>query len=419
MTKFFENLLVVIFLFFLIYYPPIMSMNILYGLGFFSNIYLLLNMFLTKKKVEINVNYLKLYTIFFLFFIYLALIAYSNFYSPMEASKSVLFWLFSIFPSLIMLNYYFKKNKFSLMNFTNIMLCVGIVQSGFAILAFFNTEFQTWFIERMINYGYSDTRFSQLASFRWYGLSSKLGYTLPAVQAFLCIITIYLSIYYSKKYLFLTPFLFFSAVINARISFIIIVLGIFIIFSTLIKNNKRKVFKNLLVSILSSFLFIILALGLLKKFNSDTYQWFTSGILNIFGGSDNAIYGIGDYFVNKNNYKVPTELVQFFFGTGNYANGDNVLNFRTDVGYINDIWLGGVFYLLAIVLFFITKTFKMKKNIKNNYLNFISNFFILSFLILNIKGYVFSINEFTTFFFSFYFFTLINEVYTDENSVYL
>ncbi|HCQ8931602.1 TPA: hypothetical protein OMI06_002658, partial [Enterococcus faecium] len=124
-----------------------------------------------------------------------------------------------------------------------------------------------------------------------------------------------------------------------------------------------------------------------------------SGILNIFGGSDNAIYGIGDYFVNKNNYKVPTELVQFFFGTGNYANGDNVLNFRTDVGYINDIWLGGVFYLLAIVLFFITKTFKMKKNIKNNYLNFISNFFILSFLILNIKGYVFSINEFTTFFF--------------------
>ncbi|OTO93066.1 hypothetical protein A5853_001322, partial [Enterococcus faecium] len=222
LTKFFENLLVVIFLFFLIYYPPIMSMNILYGLGFFSNIYLLLNMFLTKKKVEINVNYLKLYTIFFLFFIYLALIAYSNFYSPMEASKSVLFWLFSIFPSLIMLNYYFKKNKFSLMNFTNIMLCVGIVQSGFAILAFFNTEFQTWFIERMINYGYSDTRFSQLASFRWYGLSSKLGYTMPAVQAFLCIITIYLSIYYSKKYLFLTPFLFFSAVINARISFIII-----------------------------------------------------------------------------------------------------------------------------------------------------------------------------------------------------
>jgi len=302
----------------------------------------------------------------------------------------------------------------------NNLLYVGTIQGVLSVIAFFNSNFQTWFIEKMISYGYSDTRFSQLSAFRWYGVSSKLGYTMPATQAFLCVLTIYLAINYSKKYLLISPILLFSAIINARISVVIFLIGILLIMIELFRKKQMRIFRNFLLVFFIIIIIGIVGLNLLSTFNYNTYEWFTSGITGLFGNNDTAVYGIGNYFTDLNNYSLPNSSIQFFFGTGNYANGSNQLKFSSDIGYINDIWLGGIIYLILITGLFIYMSYKLRAyKQKDVFFLFISNFFILSFLVLNIKGYVFSINEFSTLFFVFYLYIFLNEGKFDENSLHL
>lgn len=395
-----------VYLFFLIYYPPVFSVNVLYVQAFFSWLILFVILITQKGVIKYTKDQIKSFLFFLVILLYLWIVALVNKTSVLETSKSVLFWLVSVFPSLVVLNRAYSKLDFSMLEYLKSILDIGLIQAFFSIFAFFNSGFQSWFLQRMIAYGYSATRFSQISQLRWFGFASKLGFTTPAVQCFLGVLAIYLSILYSKKYLIYVPFLLFSAIINARIVFLIFLAGVLIIIVNETSHVKVRNMINLFLIFLTTLLLIPVILQLLKITNFKNYEWFTSGISQMLGFSDTAVYGIGNYFFDKSNYLLP-EGFHLLFGTGNYANGDNKMGFSTDIGYINDIWLGGIFFAVVILIYFIHTSLSMRKYSvfqEKSINNFLAYFFLFSFFILNIKGYVFSINEFSTLFFSVFFF---------------
>ena len=100
------------------------------------------------------------------------------------------------------------------------------------------------------------------------------------------------------------------------------------------------------------------------------------------------------YYFNPQNYILPNGL-SIMIGVGTYTGGN--LGYATDIGYVNDIYLGGVIYLCMILFFFyyVLRSFYRGQNVTYK---FIYQFGLIVLLISNIKGYVFSYNELTSFF---------------------
>lgn len=406
--KVIKKLFLVIFLFMLVYYPPIIQFNILHIIGIISWIYIMLN----NKKIAKNISIPKvvnIYIIIVTFIIYLAIVAIYNEQPVGDAIKSFLFWGFDVVPGCIVVSYIFIKSKFDNLNLINLLLLVSLVQAMLTIMTYLIPEFQTIFINQMINYGFNEERLLYLSSFRWYGIATNLGFTTSIVQAFFSVIALYLSINLNWKYFLIVPILLFSAVVNSRNSILVFTIGlVLIILDMFFSKKKLKTFIRFLVLITLMIVIFIILMTALKVFSLRTYEWLIEGIKGLFllllGGSNNSSTNYFSYFTEKTQYTLPNKLINIILGTGEYANGNNNQNFATDIGYVNDIWLGGVLYAVAMYII----SFHIVKKIYNNSINntklikFISLFSLLLLFIQNIKGYIFSINDFTTIVFLFY-----------------
>jgi hypothetical protein len=339
---------------------------------------------------------LKIYGALCAFWIYLVIVALLNDNSILTTS-SFLFWIIDIFPACIMFTVHFSKKKYSLYDFFNIILIVGTLQGIVALLAFFSPTIKEFFVYQLLDYGYTD-RFIALSQTRINGFASNLTFSTPIVQSLLAVISIYFAINRNWKYLFFSPLLFFSAIINARISFIIIIIGFI---AMLIAGNRLnlKVFIRLTIIGVITVITINIGTLLIKEEASQTFDWITAGYFEIgefLTSGPNQTDGYFSYLNNSERYALPDGF-GVLFGIGARILTENDHGARSDIGYINDIWLGGFIYSVFIYLFFIIIIYRLKKakNVNGGNARFLFYLFIISLFITNIKGYVFGVNNLT------------------------
>ena len=422
-------LLTIVFTFLLIYYPPLTSINMLHVIGVISWVYIFINFFKIIRHFNMEIIVI-IYIVLFSFMIYLAIIAAANGTSIAIANKSFLFWTADVIPaSIVIVDLLGRKlnrnnGKEISEQFLKLIMIVGFIQAGLSLIAFLNPNFQAWFISQMINYGYDETRYTALANFRWYGVASNLAMTTSVVQAFISVIMIYLAVNYKITYLFGAFAVFFSAFINSRNSFVVVTVGIALMLLLNLKNKKinvNKVIKVIFITLVSG-IFISTMMYILSEVSPVTYEWLVDGISDfiklIFGSySSDGSNDYVDYVTDSSVYTLPPTLGSILFGTGEYTNSSNILGFATDVGYVNDIWLGGVVYALAMYSIFILAINKLIHyyNSKNNgKFVFISLFFLSQFIVQNVKGYVFSLNDLSTLFILFFIITFMRERRSNE-----
>lgn len=387
-----KHILIICLLFFSVYYPPILNFNITYITGGIS-ILGILYFGLKDKKFIIPKYISNLYMYMLFFFLYLGIISFIHSNSILNACKNTLFWSVSIIPTGIFISTLINKLNITNINkyVLDIFFLIGIIQSILAIISFFYSDFQNWTIMKMIEYGFSESRFTQLSVFRWYGFAGKVGYTMPILQMVLAMLSFYKGIFENKKYLIVFPFFIFSSLINARTPIVFLIIGLFLIFIKFIIDRKIKIIFNVIICMLSLLIFFIL-LNQFELLKTANLEWIKDGINELL--KIITFDNLSDiYYFSPINYKLPSGL-DIFCGIGQYTG--TAIGYATDIGYVNDIYLGGIIYLIIILLFFM---YILKHIcIRNNYFSkFMYQLIIICLLIGNIKGYIFSFNELTSF----------------------
>jgi len=272
------------------------------------------------------------------------------------------------------------------------LLIVGSIQGIIAILCFFMPSFKDMIINIFVK---SQNRLNEsgeiiylLGNVRLNGLSSNLTFTTPVVQTLLGLISLYLTLNKNYKYVLLFPILVFSAIINARSTFIVLIYGILILIFISVK--KPKSILKLIFILIIFFTAIPIFTALIKNSSELVYKW-------IFAGFDEIVKLLqGDnvgYFQTASNYFVRLpDSVHIIFGTGRRIFGLG-LGLGSDIGYINDVWLGGIIFTSIVYIAIITFYIKVYNN-PNKVGKFISLLFVFTFIILNIKGTIISNNDF-------------------------
>ena len=107
--------------------------------------------------------------------------------------------------------------------------------------------------------------------------------------------------------------------------------------------------------------------------------------------------GYYSYISNNDRYVLPNSSLGLFFGEGiSIAGGRNKYGVYSDIGFVNDIWTGGLIYLVCVYCYMFIQLKRLCT--RNNVLSlFIFVYFTGLILILNFKGRIFSMNSFLNF----------------------
>lgn len=384
---------IIIYLF--IYLPPIFSLSILNILFLISVIHLGIqykSVLLCLKKI---LNIKNLFLLFFIFLYVIALFIFKNHSFSFIYSNIVL--IVESIVIAIYIAYFFFKNKYDNNKLLLSIVSIGLIQALFAILMFCVRDLQELFIKLCIYRGFDPVPFEQFKNYRFFGFSSELTFTMPIVQILITYIALIKVKFNIKNQLVLkiiiSLLLLFSAIINARISIVILLICFFLYYIFTIFDKKTSLKKKKIVNliVLSCILGIIILFLINSIFNIEQLDWILTSIkeiLMIFGIKIGSVDEINTFSLLFNSIKFPN-IKDIWFGLG--INIFNTEFYRSDIGYLNNIWYGGIVYCIAIYTCFLKFIFSKKKIMKNDLLFKLILIFV--FFISNIKGNVFGVNS--------------------------
>lgn len=223
---------------------------------------------------------------------------------------------------------------------------------------------------------------------RIYGISSDFTFFTPTYHGILCTIAFVYAILKKWNYIIYIPFLLINILLNGRIGLVVFIVGVVIsvLYLLLKGKSKSKVIAYMLFSIIA----LISILTIAKHIVPNTFNWIISGFndtINFF--LDRELSG---------NYTTLFETMLFtppniIFGEGFRVYAGNALEYgfnSSDIGYVNDLFMGGIVYVIILYLSIFKFIFTNGNN-KNKTKEFIINktisyslFFML--LVANFKG---------------------------------
>ncbi|MGX7107175.1 hypothetical protein ACWOBE_05165 [Hutsoniella sourekii] len=273
------------------------------------------------------------------------------FYIHLINYSAVIFWIEKI------------EGKFTIKKICDHFLLVGLIQTILIYLMVVWSSFKEIAVVLFSQNQEVDPSLSYIFATRVYGISSSYTFMLPFIQALLAFISIYI---FSKnnqgKYLFISLFLIISSSLNNRTGlYIYIILTIILFFLQVFsKITYRKVMWSLLMMMI-----LILGTVFINIFFPYRMDWIIEGVSEIFAflGGDSS----GGYITALTQ----THLIfpkgwDLLFGTGQIIfadQGRKLFGFSSDIGYVNDLFKGGIIYLISFyipILMYIIRGFNDK-----------------------------------------------------------
>lgn len=222
---------------------------------------------------------------------------------------------------------------------------------------------------------------------RLYGISSDYTFFTPIYHSIMGLISVYMGMNFQKKYYMFLPFCVFIIVLNGRTGLITLALGFILILMKRMVTSFVGLFQVAII-VLVSVGFIFLGLEFLQSIQPDTYTWIVTGFEDtlalIFEGSKQGNYEqlTGSFLM------FPSGLVYWIFGYGVrvYAgNKSNIWFGTSDIGYINDLFMGGITYMF--ILYSTIVSYLMSCNRKSGTIARSSMLFLAFLLVLVIANY--------------------------------
>lgn len=244
------------------------------------------------------------------------------------------------FLEILILMYY--KFNYSKKNIIIVFLNVVFVQGILAVLMLIIPSFHEVALH-LYYAGATENVF--ISAKRIYGISSEYTFTTPIVNGLFGVLSVFLSLRKSKIYLLYLPIILLLVLLNGRTGLIVFGVGSIII---ILKNSKKL--SNLLILLFGGAISIYFTFYLLKTFSLDTYTW----IMSFFSDTSNLISGntTGNYA--ELGMQVPKSNILFGYGFRIYDLNTIVSNVmvyqRSDIGYANDLFLGGIIYIILLYI---------------------------------------------------------------------
>lgn len=382
-------------LFIIIYNPPVFFINFMHFVGLISILSLLFkdgNKFIIRFDTKKNV--FKLYCIFIFVFFYLIIqVSLNN--SSYTVIAFPIYFIIDIIPFALLMKRHMIEKKLSTDDLVDLLYVISLIQSIIAIVCYIIPSFHRLIIKLYLAYGY-DSTYAADARYRNFGYAGGLTFSTAIFQT---VISILLFMDYKKKgvrYILYSLFILFSAFINARTSLIAFAVGIVVaFFSSKISINKKikKICITLIVLMLCNFII----LPFFYRSESETFLWILKGYREIMGflSNDNMSDSYFVYVTNRNKWPIPPTLMGKIFGKGHMTMGGMTkYGISSDVGYINDLWLGGILYMIVVYIMFYTMMMKLYKK-SNITISSCGLILIIIMPIMNIKGPIFGMNDIT------------------------
>ncbi|MFB9769832.1 polysaccharide polymerase [Lactiplantibacillus modestisalitolerans] len=185
---------------------------------------------------------------------------------------------------------------------------------------------------------------------RLYGISSDYTFFTPIYHSIIGLCAIYLGMNGNRRYYLFLPFCLFMIVMNGRTGLATLSLGFGILLFKRLFTSFRGVIQVALL-VLFSIGITALALLVLQKIQPATYQWIIDGAMDtvtlIITGNK-----VGNYAQLAGSFlMVPVGIGAWLFGYGIRVYGENTANIffgTSDIGYVNDLFMGGITYMLLL-----------------------------------------------------------------------
>lgn len=258
----------------------------------------------------------------------------------------------------------------------------GLLASLITLFLISSPDINIWLRESVI----IDTLDANLTDMYMRGFSIAEGssFNYGLMQGFilsLCLIQL------RKSYLYAIPIipLFISILFNARIGFSIVIITVILLFL-----KKRVSFRTIMISLVSTYLSVLLFTN--SSFvsqNESSLEWgfsFFEDTFSVLNGGDTTG---SNYDVLANDmFFLPNDLSSFLFGEGRSVFSQ--IGKNSDIGYVNQIYEGGIIYLILLFIFHYY-IYRRGLTVLND--KIYGTLFFLSLFIINTKGEAFFISN--------------------------
>lgn len=385
-----------ILLFIAIFYPPFFNqINMMHIAGGIAWIYLLVKRKQIKKVILVK-RVLFVYASLILFSLYI-LLQLKRFSNPLSSLSSYLFWMVDILPVGFATAYYLNSKNMTFRDLTITIIIAGLIESITSVAALLFPEVRQFFVSRLIAYGFPE---NMIFEGRTFGFGMNLTSSASYALAIIAVVILYFAFFEKRSYIWWFPLPAVAALANTRTTIVVLLIGLVLLLVHSIRYRKLS-WKQMVWIVAGTTLIAVLLLFGLRIVSNDLYIRTTNGFIEI------VEFITGSYKNNPQNYFNFVEKSGFFelpsgielvFGTGAITNFGQNSNVASDIGYVNDIWKGGIVYLVLFYCFIIYLVIQLRGVKKSELQSFLSNLFLLSLIVLNIKANAFSVNEVTTIF---------------------
>lgn len=373
-----EKIKLILFSFVAIFQPPFFPVSLIYIVGILDVLLLVING--RKKSIRVfkESGMQKLYFFLLLIFFYMLFISIGNilfmekvslFSNRLRCINQLLVLTIIEFLSIVYILVRTEKYNFSIDEVLEIIIWAGLLQGICAVLAYNvpiirslfvkfgdSNLFSNAYVWERRGYGFAMTLIDTFG----YGMGLLGGYALFSIKKkpILKIVSIAL--------------ITFSILMNARTGFIVLMFAILIEMFISTERKKLVIFK-IIIAIIVLYISIIyvlpniLAYGM--KSSNLTFSWVATDMNelynDIFNHSSNS-FSDSSYISATDVF--PTNIFELIFGSGHSIyDTTQQLGFRTDVGYINNLWTYGVVGTVIIEIYFGLLFFRAYKVANNEY----------------------------------------------------
>lgn len=286
-----------------------------------------------------------------------------------------MFFEYLLIPIFLIIFYEsFAKNK----DMVKDVIKVGIVAAFFTVCMIFLPG-----MGEFIRYDLLKTdEFTDNVANRTFGLAENLTFSYGIVQGIIGVLILYYA-KLNKKLLLFLPLFIVCILFNARVGFSALVIGVLFYY---IYNFKLL---NVISTVIIFFtlFFVVTETGLFEK-QKETIEWgldfftqssdFLTGNKNSEDNTFDTLFG--DMFI------LPNTESGWLIGNGINIFGKK-MGPTSDVGYVLQLYYGGIFYVAVLFLLVLALFLKITKQPKKEFL--LGSSFLLIIIVCNVKGNIF------------------------------
>lgn len=342
-----------IYLFIFIFAPPVIPrISIIHFLTVYSLIELVLKRRNTVKSIMRSKTFREYYLLFSLCLSYLFFrMAVSYIFAPVNLSnylvtvyKFFMVYFEIMICCLYLITYMIKKE----LKFKDLLICIihaGLIQMLFAVMMALSPDIKYKLVSLMMRNNGSDISDIVYWEYnrRYFAFSDcmvdMLGWGLGIITGLPLFLERGRN---SRGYLIFVPLLAVLTVINSTTGLVIFVIMLFV---AVMKAMRKVSIKKAAVCI--GILFAaVLAVWLMKVFVPYSYNWTLNEVKSILHVGETGISSFKNV-ISADRRFLPESLFEMVFGTGHTVYGAEGFS-HSDLGYVNNIWLGGLLGTLCL-----------------------------------------------------------------------